>query len=110
MSHAAEAILLFLLAVVALPAMLSCAYLGIAVLLSRRMPSPVPNECSLRFDILVPAHDETMLIARCVASLQRLNWPRDRFRVIVVADNCTDTTAVAARRAGARVLQGIDPQ
>jgi cellulose synthase/poly-beta-1,6-N-acetylglucosamine synthase-like glycosyltransferase len=63
----------------------------------------------LRFDVIVPAHDEAAVIARCVGSLRRLDWPADRFRVIVVADNCGDTTAAIAAAAGARVMERQDP-
>jgi cellulose synthase/poly-beta-1,6-N-acetylglucosamine synthase-like glycosyltransferase len=73
------------------------------------MEAPPQSSQRLRFDVIVPAHDESAVIARCVASLLRLNWPADRFRVIVVADNCSDSTAAIARRAGARVLERRDP-
>jgi cellulose synthase/poly-beta-1,6-N-acetylglucosamine synthase-like glycosyltransferase len=43
-----------------------------------------------------------------VRSLKRLDWPADRFRIIVVADNCTDTTAALARNAGALVFERHD--
>src|SRR4029077_15010006 len=34
----------------------------------------------------------------------------DRFRVLVVADNCSDATAALARAAGAQVLERNDPE
>jgi cellulose synthase/poly-beta-1,6-N-acetylglucosamine synthase-like glycosyltransferase len=49
------------------------------------------------------------IIGRTIGSLQRVSWPADRFRVITVADNCTDETARVARDAGARVLVRDDP-
>jgi hypothetical protein len=63
----------------------------------------------MRFDIIVPAHDEAPGIAAVVANLARIDWPADRFRVLVVADNCTDATAAIARAAGATVLERFDP-
>jgi cellulose synthase/poly-beta-1,6-N-acetylglucosamine synthase-like glycosyltransferase len=45
------------------------------------------------------------VIARTVVSLQKLDWPRDRFRVIVIADNCGDATARIAAAAGAHVIE-----
>ena len=44
-----------------------------------------------------------------VANLRKLDWPADGFRVLVVADNCTDSTAALARTAGAEVLERHDP-
>lgn len=64
----------------------------------------------LVFDIVVPAHDEAAGITGVVEDLLQLDWPRDQFRVLVVADNCTDATAECARRAGAFVLERWNPQ
>ncbi len=95
---------------VALPALLACLYLLLLTLLSAApRPAPVSSR-QLRFDIIVPAHDEAAVIERTVASLSRLDWPPERFRVLVIADNCTDATADLARHAGASVLARTDPQ
>ncbi|MFC4279116.1 glycosyltransferase family 2 protein [Achromobacter aloeverae] len=95
--------LVFLL--LALPVTLACVYLGVLTLLSAR-PAPMPPSTRrLRFDVLVPAHNETAVITRTVGSLLALDWPADRFRVIVIADNCDDDTAALARAAGARVIE-----
>jgi hypothetical protein len=64
----------------------------------------------LRFDIIVPAHDEEAGIADVVHNLLALDWPRNQFRVIVVADNCSDHTAERARQAGALVLERHNPE
>jgi 1,2-diacylglycerol 3-beta-glucosyltransferase len=56
----------------------------------------------------VPAHNEEFVLAHVIASLQRIDWPADRFRVVVVADNCTDATAAIARAAGAHVMERRD--
>ena len=93
------------LAAVAIPATLACAYLLVLTLLSAALPVPQCTERRLRFDVVVPAHDEAAGITRTVASLVKLDWPADRFRVIVVADNCIDATADNARAAGATVLE-----
>jgi cellulose synthase/poly-beta-1,6-N-acetylglucosamine synthase-like glycosyltransferase len=52
--------------------------------------------------VIVPAHNESLLIGRCVRSLLQ-----DRVvhtDVLVVAHNCTDQTAARAEAAGAQVL------
>lgn len=97
-----------ILAVLALPITAAGLYLALLTLLSARLPRPQPRERTLRFDVLVPAHDEAAVIERTVQSLQRLDWPRERFRILVVADNCSDDTAALARAAGALVLERRD--
>lgn len=63
----------------------------------------------MRFDVIIPAHNEEAGIAEVVRSVQGLDWPPDCFRVVVVADNCTDGTADIASRLGADVLLRDDP-
>lgn len=57
------------------------------------------------FILLVPAHNEAELLPSLLASVGQLNYPASRFRMVVVADNCTDTTAQLARQAGAQCLE-----
>src|SRR5262249_31253627 len=57
-----------------------------------------------RLVVLVPAHDEAELIGRCLGSLQDQPYPRDLYRIVVIADNCTDGTADLAAAAGAEVM------
>jgi cellulose synthase/poly-beta-1,6-N-acetylglucosamine synthase-like glycosyltransferase len=92
------------LLVLSVPAVLATGYLFLLTLLSATERPPAFPEPRMRFDILVPAHDEEAGISRTVASLLSLRWPRDRFRVLVVADNCSDATARLAAEAGATVL------
>jgi cellulose synthase/poly-beta-1,6-N-acetylglucosamine synthase-like glycosyltransferase len=102
---AAVAVALSLMALVGVPA---SAYLLLATLLSARPPAPKPSARAVKFDVLVPAHNELPVIERVVRSLKRLDWPADRFRIIVIADNCTDSTATLARNAGALVFERHD--
>jgi 1,2-diacylglycerol 3-beta-glucosyltransferase len=60
--------------------------------------------------VVVPAHNEATLLARCLASLLTQTYPRHLYRVVVVADNCTDATAQVASYAGAHlVLERDEP-
>jgi cellulose synthase/poly-beta-1,6-N-acetylglucosamine synthase-like glycosyltransferase len=97
-----------LFAALALPATIACAYLALLTLLSRELPLPRPSSRRLCFDVVVPAHNEESGIARTVLSLLSVDWPRSQFRVLVVADNCSDATASVARAAGAQVLERTD--
>lgn len=62
-----------------------------------------------RLAILVPAHNEEMLIERCVASLVAMKRANVDFDIFVIADNCEDATVLRAREAGGRVLERHDP-
>jgi cellulose synthase/poly-beta-1,6-N-acetylglucosamine synthase-like glycosyltransferase len=90
------------------PAVFSCGYLLLLTLCSGKTRAPAAGARTLRFDVIVPAHDEEALIGRVVGSLHRSDWPRSAFRIVVVADNCTDGTAAVARLAGAEVLERAD--
>lgn len=97
-----------LLIVASVPALAASVYLGMLAL-AARVPEPPPG-CGPGarkrpfFDIIVPAHDEELGITRTVQSIRAVDYPPDRFRVVVVADNCTDETAALASAAGATVL------
>jgi cellulose synthase/poly-beta-1,6-N-acetylglucosamine synthase-like glycosyltransferase len=90
------------------PTTASCLYLLILTCASARMPVPARGTRTPFFDVIVPAHNEAAGIQQTVASLQQLDWPADQFRIVVIADNCSDATARIAREAGAHVLERQD--
>ncbi len=61
-----------------------------------------------RIAIVLPAHDEAAVIEHTLANLQQIARRDGNTDVVVIADNCTDDTAVLARAAGARVLARHD--
>ena len=103
-----SALVTLLLLALALPATASCLYLLVLTLLSQAPAAPLRSSRRLHFDVIVPAHNEAMVIEACVASLRRLDWPAEQYRVLVVADNCSDATASLAHAAGAIVLERHD--
>jgi hypothetical protein len=103
-------IIAWALAIGSIPVLLAALYLGVLALLSRQSAPPPPAPPRLRFDLVVPAHDEEAGIAETVRSLAGLSWPPALRRIIVVADNCTDATADRASEAGALVLVRNDPR
>lgn len=54
--------------------------------------------------ILIPAHNEEMLIGRLLESTQKIDYPADKFSLVVIADNCTDKTTSLAEAKGAKVV------
>jgi len=101
-------VLIAALLIVTLPATAACLYLLVLTCLSGRAAPPPASSRKLFFDIIVPAHDEAAGIAKTILSLQQLDWPSALYRIVVVADNCTDATAAISRQAGAIVLERQD--
>lgn len=60
------------------------------------------------FAVIIPAHNEELLLAKLLRSIEKQNYPRERYRIIVIADNCTDRTAEIGRSSGAEVLERHD--
>ncbi len=89
---------------------LACAAYLFALSVVAALPAAEREEAVswLRFDIVVPAHDEEAGIAATVGSLRALDYPADRYRILVIADNCTDATARVAAHAGALVIERQD--
>jgi cellulose synthase/poly-beta-1,6-N-acetylglucosamine synthase-like glycosyltransferase len=99
------------LALAGAPLCFACLYLLVLAVASFRRPAegnamPDHDRCLV---VLVPAHDEQELIGRCVRSLLEQDYPRHLYRIVVIADNCTDATAALAREAGAEVIERTDP-
>ncbi len=61
-----------------------------------------------RTAVLIPAHDEQLVIEHTLQAIISTLSAADR--VLVVADNCTDRTAELARRAGTEVVERNDPR
>jgi cellulose synthase/poly-beta-1,6-N-acetylglucosamine synthase-like glycosyltransferase len=69
-----------------------------------RLPA---GSVDLDLAVIIPAHDEALLIGGTVESVRQQVAPSTR--IVVVADNCSDGTAEIARRAGATVIERHDP-
>jgi cellulose synthase/poly-beta-1,6-N-acetylglucosamine synthase-like glycosyltransferase len=90
--------------IVGLPGLAAAAHLGLLALASLFYRDPRPdNEQELRFLVLIPAHNEELVIAKGLTAINADRRSRDR--VLVVADRCTDATAEIARSLGADVLE-----
>ena len=65
----------------------------------------VSDKAPKRIVVLIPAHNESLLISETVSNACCQNYSKEVMTVFVIADNCTDNTAELARSAGARVLE-----
>ncbi len=66
---------------------------------------PIVHPPQKRFAVLVAAHNEEAVIAPLLDNLQQLDYPKELYDVYVIADNCTDQTAVISRQHGAIVAE-----
>jgi len=78
-----------------------------AALLPPRKRAPAANTRRPAVTVLVPAHNESLVIGHTLATLAPQMLSGDR--VVVIADNCSDGTADIARRAGTLVLERHAP-
>lgn len=60
--------------------------------------------------VLIPAHNEELVLVATLTSLIQQSYPREHFEIVVVADNCTDTTAELARQREVSVFERVDPE
>lgn len=96
------AILGFGASAITLPGTLELALLTAGGVLPAKRPRG--NGTLRRMAVVVPAHNEESGIADCVRSLRSCHAPGALVEIVVVADNCSDSTAERAEQAGARVL------
>jgi len=92
------------LLILAVPVLAASGYLLLLTLLSGLKPAPPRLTPRLKFDVIIPSHNEEAGIANTVRNLSGVDWPVELRRIVVVADNCSDATADRAREAGATVL------
>lgn len=85
----------------------SLATLGLARLRGREPTRATPP--GARLLVLVPAHNEELLVGAAVRSMSAMHRRWCEFDVVVISDNSTDATATLAAAAGARVLERQDP-
>src|SRR6476661_3075643 len=51
-----------------------------------------------KFAIIIPAHNEAVMIGTALDSWKQVHYPKELFEVYVIADNCDDETASIASR------------
>ena len=70
-----------------------------------RHPDPAREGGSAMFRVVVPAHNEEAVLGRLLEDLAAQDYPSDRYRVVVLADRCTDHTADVAAAHGVEVAE-----
>lgn len=62
-----------------------------------------------RFAMLIPAHNEELLISRLCESLLSIDYPLSKRELFIIVDNCSDKTAEVCRDYPVTVLVREDP-
>ena len=89
------------------PAALVCLYyvfLALFALISRKENVSIQGNPAHTFAIIIPAHNEEQTISTALHSCAGLDYPKDKYKIFVIADNCSDKTAEIAREKGAVCL------
>jgi 1,2-diacylglycerol 3-beta-glucosyltransferase len=90
------------------PAALVCLYyvfLALFALISRKENLSIEGNPAHTFAIVIPAHNEEQTISTALHSCAGLDYPKDKYKIFVIADNCSDRTAEIARDNGASCLE-----
>jgi cellulose synthase/poly-beta-1,6-N-acetylglucosamine synthase-like glycosyltransferase len=95
-----DLVLLVVALALLVPLAMFCLEVALSLVPARQVA--VMAGADIRRAVLIPAHNEEAVLAATLRTLRPTLGPRDR--VLVVADNCTDNTAVIAHGLGAEVL------
>ena len=92
-------------------------FLGLVTLLfywrHRRATFPcpdVPDERLPSVTVQLPVYNERLVLARLLAAVTQLDYPRDRLQIQVIDDSTDDTAALAVRLVRQYEAQGVDIQ
>ena len=58
-----------------------------------------------KFLAIIPAHNEEAVVGNLIESLQKQNYPKNKYDIIVIADNCTDKTKDVAQSYGVKIFE-----
>lgn len=61
-----------------------------------------------KYLLLIPAHNEELIIGRLLESLKRIDYDINLFKVTVIVDNCTDKTADIVVKYNVKMLERTD--
>ncbi len=86
------------------------ALLALYALFLRKEIEVREDEPKHTFAIVIPAHNEEQSISNTLRSCAELDYPKDKYKIFVIADNCSDKTAKIAKEGGATCLERYDEE
>lgn len=98
-----------ILAVISVLLMIHPAYFVIIALHGFRKPVKIKESSEKKkFCAVVAARNEEKVISKLLESLKNQNYPKDKFDICVVVNNCTDNTKVIAENEQVNIFQCSD--
>jgi cellulose synthase/poly-beta-1,6-N-acetylglucosamine synthase-like glycosyltransferase len=85
-------------------------FLALYALLVGQKALLLSNGATHTFAVVIPAHNEEETISGVLRSCDELEYPKDKYDVFVVADNCSDRTAEIVTESGVTCLERHDEQ
>lgn len=67
-------------------------------------PMPKAKEEHI-FGVVIAARNESAVIGELIKSIHAQNYPQEKIKIFIIADNCTDNTADISRKLGATVFE-----
>lgn len=77
---------------------------------TKKITNAVQCKPQKKFALIVAAHNEELVIAQIIESLKNIDYPKELYDIFVIADNCSDNTAIIAGSCGAKVFERNIPQ
>ena len=103
------AVLLLVVVLLSLPSCLFCVEIILGAYRNSRQETPKHGKGeATRTTIIIPAHNEEAVIEDTLSTLTASLTADEK--VVVVADNCTDSTATIAKRFGCQILERFDTE
>ncbi len=94
---------ILLISLLAIPVIIFLSQVILATFYRNDSASLIGDKSRPSVAILMPAHNESLVIAQSIETIRPHLNPQDKF--VVIADNCTDDTASIASTLGATVLE-----
>ena len=85
-------------------------YMVIAFKAKRTREVETKNSHLNKFGVIIAARNEEVVIGQLINSINAQNYPKELIDIFVVADNCTDQTALVAKNAGAIVNERFNTE
>lgn len=79
-------------------------YLVIAMFAFKKDKVKLKNNIKKKFAVVIPARNEELVIGNLIQSLNNQNYPKDKYDVFVVPNNCDDNTEEVALSNNAQVI------